>query len=238
LSSEGNAPVAAGATGVQPRAEKTDSSGPTSEGSTFEGAKQRREIAAIVIDSQNGIAMANDAGLHHLRLLAPQGAVGEGRPLPDQIVRLVNGLRDDLLRSGSKNSSMLTLPTGLCTRASLLGSAPNEYLLLLVEPVLRLDERHLSRRELEVATLVLNGLSNREIAAKLVLAHHTVEGHLKRIFAKLQVRTRAGLVARMLGWAPEEQGESSSGSAASTPAYQRAGNQRSQSATDDAGGDI
>jgi DNA-binding CsgD family transcriptional regulator len=212
LSNEYKAPVAANST-EQPQGalQKTNGSKPVTEpateGSTFEGAMQRREIAAILLDAANSVAMANAAGLHHLRSLAPQGAVGPGRPLPDQIARLVSGLRDDLRRSGLRNASMLTLPTGLCLRASLLEGAPHQHLLLLVEPVLRLDERNLSRRELEVATLVLNGLSNREIAAKLVVAHHTVEGHLKRIFAKLQVRTRAGLVARMLGWQPEEHGD-------------------------------
>jgi DNA-binding CsgD family transcriptional regulator len=220
LSNEITAPESARSTVPQSAAvQPTSNRGPVSEGSTFEGAKQRREIAAIVIDAKNCIAMSNAAGLHHLRLLAPQGAVGKGRPLPDQVVRLVNGLRDDLRRSGPKNSSLLTLPTGLCMRASLLDSAPEQYVLLLVEPFLRLDERNLSRRELEVATLVLNGLSNREIAERLVVAHHTVEGHLKRIFAKTQVRTRAGLVARMLGWQPEEYASAGS----STPAIQAAG---------------
>jgi DNA-binding NarL/FixJ family response regulator len=240
LSSESTAPTAASSTELTQRAVQTpNGSGPVSEGFTFEGAKQRREIAAIVIDAQNLISMANAAGLHHLRSLAPQGAIAKGRPLPDQIVRLVNGLRDDLRRSGQKNASLLTLPTGLCMRASLLDSAPHQYLLLLVETVLRLDERHLSRRELEVATLVLNGLSNREIAAKLVVAHHTVEGHLKRIFAKLQVRTRAGLVARMLGWQPEEQTDFSSlGSVASASAFEGAGDESPQGSADEAGADV
>jgi len=174
---------------------------PGADPSGFQGARQRRAIAAIIIDPENVIVMANQSGLQNLRLLAPQGHVREGRVLPDPIARLVNGLREEIVSSGLHNSSLLTLPTGVCLRGSLLeGTSQQRCLLLLVEPTLRLDERSLSRRELEVATLVLNGLSNREIAVKLVVAPHTVEGHLKRIFAKLQVRTRAGLVARMLGW--------------------------------------
>jgi len=156
-----------------------------------------------VIDVRNVIVMANQSGLQHLRLLAPQGQVREGVVLPDQIIRLVSGLRDEIASSGTHNASLLTLPTGVCLRGSLLEGTQDRCLLLLVEPFLRLDERSLSRRELEVATLVLNGMSNREIAVKLVVAPHTVEGHLKRIFAKMQVRTRAGLVARMLGWEAE-----------------------------------
>lgn len=239
MSNEINAPVAARSTEPHSAASRPKSVSDFVSDAAFEGAKQRREIAAIVIDAQNIIAMANAAGLQQLRLLAPQGGVVKGRPLPDQVVRLVNGLRDDLRRSGPKNSSLLTLPTGLCMRASLLDSSPDQFMLLLVEPFLRLDERNLSRRELEVATLVLNGLSNREIAEKLVVAHHTVEGHLKRIFAKVQVRTRAGLVARMLGWQPEEYARAGSSRPAIPPAVRESiGDQSPERSGDEAGSDV
>ena len=40
------------------------------------------------------------------------------------------------------------------------------------------------------------GLTNREVAAKLVLAERTIEGHLSRIYSKLGVRSRAELAHR------------------------------------------
>ncbi len=55
----------------------------------------------------------------------------------------------------------------------------------------------LSRRELEVATLVAEHLTNREIAARLVLSPKTVERHMEHIFAKLGVGSR-GAVARLV----------------------------------------
>jgi ATP/maltotriose-dependent transcriptional regulator MalT len=51
----------------------------------------------------------------------------------------------------------------------------------------------LSRRELEVATLVTEGKTNREIAAVLFLSDRTVESHLARIFAKLGISSRAAV---------------------------------------------
>jgi DNA-binding NarL/FixJ family response regulator len=53
--------------------------------------------------------------------------------------------------------------------------------------------RQLSRRELEVAQLVAQGRSNREIAAELYLSDRTVESHLTRVYAKLGVSSRAAV---------------------------------------------
>jgi len=55
----------------------------------------------------------------------------------------------------------------------------------------------LSGRELEVAGLVADHLTNREIADRLVLSHKTVERHMTHIFGKLQVSSR-GEVARVV----------------------------------------
>jgi LuxR family maltose regulon positive regulatory protein len=54
----------------------------------------------------------------------------------------------------------------------------------------------LSRREVEVLQLIAQGLSNEEIAGRLVLAVSTVKGHNLKIFGKLQVQRRTEAVAR------------------------------------------
>jgi DNA-binding CsgD family transcriptional regulator len=55
----------------------------------------------------------------------------------------------------------------------------------------------LSPREGEVAELVAEGRSNREVAAALYLSEKTVEGNLRRIFAKLGI-SRRGQIAALL----------------------------------------
>jgi DNA-binding CsgD family transcriptional regulator len=52
----------------------------------------------------------------------------------------------------------------------------------------------LSPRELQVARLVARGSTNRAIAARLEISAWTVSTHLRRIFAKLRVGTRAEMV--------------------------------------------
>jgi LuxR family maltose regulon positive regulatory protein len=54
----------------------------------------------------------------------------------------------------------------------------------------------LSARELEVLQLVAQGLTNREIGERLFIALDTVKGHNRRLFGKLQVRTRTEAAAR------------------------------------------
>ncbi|HEX2807277.1 MAG TPA: response regulator transcription factor, partial [Kineosporiaceae bacterium] len=57
----------------------------------------------------------------------------------------------------------------------------------------------LSEREVAVMDLLAAGRSNAEIAQVLFLAPKTVKNHINRIFAKLQVSTRAQAMALWLG---------------------------------------
>lgn len=54
----------------------------------------------------------------------------------------------------------------------------------------------LSQRELEILQLVAAGLSNQEIAARLVITPGTTKKHLEHIYAKLDARSRTQAVAR------------------------------------------
>lgn len=62
--------------------------------------------------------------------------------------------------------------------------------------------QHLHQREMEVLRLGAGGLSNREIAAKLVIGERTVQTHFRNILRKMGVgsRTEAALRALREGW--------------------------------------
>ena len=60
-----------------------------------------------------------------------------------------------------------------------------------------MQEAGLTSREADVARLICDGLSDKEIAGRLKLSHHTVKDYLKRIYAKFRVHARAQLVSLM-----------------------------------------
>jgi DNA-binding NarL/FixJ family response regulator len=67
------------------------------------------------------------------------------------------------------------------------------------EATLREISRELTHRELEIVELLVTGLSNKEIGARLGISHTTVKVHLRNVFRKLGIDSRVAL----LRWARE-----------------------------------
>lgn len=109
----------------------------------------------------------------HFRQLAIRGlgedaydtALRRGQRLPaDQLFRLAQNETDLADLAGPASSTGLTVP--------------------------RPRPTPLSRRETEVAALVAQGLTNREIAQQLVISYRTVEGHVEHVLDKLGLERR------------------------------------------------
>jgi DNA-binding CsgD family transcriptional regulator len=60
----------------------------------------------------------------------------------------------------------------------------------------KLDKAGLSSRELEIATLILQGISTHHVSEQLNLSYHTIRNHIKHIYSKIGVSTRS----EMLTW--------------------------------------
>lgn len=56
----------------------------------------------------------------------------------------------------------------------------------------------LSRRELQVAFKIMEGLPNKTIARQLFISERTVKFHCANIYRKLDIKNRAVLMARYL----------------------------------------
>jgi len=58
----------------------------------------------------------------------------------------------------------------------------------------------LTKREKQVAELIAEGLTNKAIAARLVISQRTAQGHVEHILSKLGFTSRAQVAA----WVVEE----------------------------------
>jgi len=67
------------------------------------------------------------------------------------------------------------------------------------QPSTGAQQLELTRREKEVAALVAQGLTNRQIASELVLSEHTVHHHVTNVLKKLDLRSREQVASRLGG---------------------------------------
>lgn len=58
----------------------------------------------------------------------------------------------------------------------------------------KLEELGITKRELEILTLIASGMSNREIAEKLFVSENTVKTHSSRLFDKMSAKRRTQAV--------------------------------------------
>jgi DNA-binding NarL/FixJ family response regulator len=97
---------------------------------------------------------------------------------------------EDLVVVCLENLAVLARERGDRGRAARLMEAAN---LLRDDPAS--GNEALSDREWEVAMLVARGLSNRQIAAQLVVSERTVDTHVSHILRKLSLVSRAQIAA-------------------------------------------
>jgi DNA-binding NarL/FixJ family response regulator len=62
---------------------------------------------------------------------------------------------------------------------------------------MKTQSRDLSKREKDVVELLLQGKSNKQIALTLGIAETTVEFHLRNVYTKLQVHSRAEAILKL-----------------------------------------
>jgi LuxR family maltose regulon positive regulatory protein len=140
-------------------------------------------LQALAFQAQEQPAEALDALAEALALAEPEGYVrlfvDEGNPMAHLLYRAVEkGIRPAY---GGRLLAAFEVQT-VDRSPEPGGESP------LVEP--------LSQREIEVLQRIAEGLTNREIAQKLVIAPGTVKVHTSNIYGKLGVRSRTQAVAR------------------------------------------
>lgn len=126
--------------------------------------------------------------------------VPDGQPYERALALWDAGSTDDLLAALPVLDGLDARAVGALFRARLrdagVHSVPRGRL-----PATRANPAGLTARQLDVLALLADGLSNADIAARLVISRKTADHHVSAILAKLEVRSRgeAAAVARRLG---------------------------------------
>ena len=179
-----------------------------------EELKKYKALSEALADSPTVLALINPRFqiIFHNQAFKELLPVEPGQKLPVDLAGLI---RSELLKynppsrtDGSKiQLTFYKLPQGIFRlNLTLLNQDEDEesrcYLLRIkpaVEPFSKMNlfmqEVGLTAREMEIASLVRDGIDDREVGDRLFISIHTVKNHLKNIHQKLNVHTRAKLVA-------------------------------------------
>jgi DNA-binding CsgD family transcriptional regulator len=153
------------------------------------------------------ISSGAEAWLHQLRDLESSWM----GPLPNSVYAVASRLRQlesaDEVLPDLMPRACVQLPSGqwLAVQASRLSNSDGRrQVAIILEPAgpseiapLIVSAYSLTDRETEIAQLVLQGFSTKEIASTLFISPLTVQQHLKVIFDKTGVRSRRELVSRI-----------------------------------------
>lgn len=162
--------------------------------------------AVVVLDrAGRAEALSPRAGLLLDAYLS--GGIGRDGTLPAELAAYVAAVRDSArgALSGPAPGELIVTRDGTRLRACLVeGLEAGEPDVLLLEteadPLAsgRLGALGLTAREGEVVKLIAAGRTSGEIAGDLAISPRTVQRHLENVFEKLGVRTRAGVIGRLL----------------------------------------
>jgi len=150
-------------------------------------------LQALALDLKSDKVPGMETLAEALSLAEPGGFirlfVDEGEPM--------RSLMLDLRSSIEKQSGAAAHPRGGYVDKLLLAFAqPADALQSKTGNLKSKIVESLTRRELEVLNLIAQGCSNQDISRQLFLALDTVKGHNRRIFDKLQVKSRTEAIAR------------------------------------------
>lgn len=101
-----------------------------------------------------------------------------------------------MLKSDTSDDILRGIGTALDGGAAIDGQIARRVLEMFSRMVTPKADYGLSEREREILELLVDGKTKQGIATQLSLSPHTIDGHVRNIYAKLHVNNRSGAVAK------------------------------------------
>ena len=158
----------------------------------------------IILDSELNVTGSEPGALELVYRLC--GDRSEVAQLPAIVKQAIRRALDTCTSDTETAAIALPVPK-LVVRATLLSGPVSQCIAVTVEQMAtreHLRSAHarfrLSTREVDVLTMLVRGNTARDIANELCISQNTVKEHVKRVYGKLSVSTRAEAVARLVDW--------------------------------------
>jgi DNA-binding CsgD family transcriptional regulator len=171
-------------------------------------ASRQRGPALVILDKAGDIQSITPEAREWLAELEQGSATGM-TPVPEPVYTVAGRARAARTGAGSGPASaqVRTASQGwLHLHASCLDGpdSPGESVAVVITPARAADlvpllalGYRLTHREQEVLQFLARGMSTAEMTQRLAISPHTVRDHIKSLFGKVGVRSRAELVARI-----------------------------------------
>jgi predicted ATPase/DNA-binding CsgD family transcriptional regulator len=165
--------------------------------------EDERFAAGLAVESLAWIAAKELRDQRSATLLGASGRMWQAMHTSLAPFRTLQDWHDEVVKQVRSRLGAAAFLTA-ARRGADLSTADAIALALERQPRVRVPEQRadavegfgLTKREREVAALIAQGLSNREIAARLVVAQRTAEGHVENILSKLGFTSRT----QVAGW--------------------------------------
>lgn len=135
----------------------------------------------------------------HIKETSPQTLVMMYTVFEDQekiFQSLCAGATGYMLKSSQLSELRAGLREMLAGGAAISPKIAMEVIRFFNRPQQKQPDTKLTVREIEILSLLQNGLSNKDISDKLYISVETVKYHIKNIYIKLQISSRSELLLR------------------------------------------
>lgn len=180
----------------------------------------RKSPGIVILNGLGEVMHLNDVAWKLLSIIRQQAPVSNNGLVPEAMMDLCRELDSKILGRDSMSphvrleatSLMTTVDGGVLLRALALDGTKDlpshgRRFLIMLEPASGRESMNaagqeqfgLTNREWEVARVLSQGLTNKEIGNALGITEPTVKAHIKHIMEKMKCTTRTAIVSRLAG---------------------------------------